>query len=513
MLSIIKSLYLQGLKGLDVEVQVDVSNGIPKYIIVGLPDVSLKESKERVTTAIKNSGFNLPSKKIIINLYPANVHKGGAVFDLSIALGILFSTGLIDLKFFNQIRDTVFIGELSLDGRLKHISGVLPICIEARKLGKKRIIIPKANLKETTFLKDMEILGADSLKEVVDFLYGNIRLTKSNYSFAKDAISYDIDYSEIVGQEFAKRAMEIAASGGHNIILIGEPGSGKTMLAQRLTTIMPEPTLEEAMDITKVFSLAGKLTSEKSLILNRPFRCPNHGATIANMVGGGINIKPGEFTLANHGVLFLDEFSEFRREVIEALREPLESGDISVNRLNINIKFPADFMLVAATNPCPCGFYGSESKKCKCSEKQINRYLRRISGPVMDRIDMQIEVNSIDCNKLYGFKSESSKSIKERVERARMIQRKRYSNYPIKLNSKLNGEMIKKFCEIDLESRRLMKSAFDKLNLTIRGYYKILKIARTIADLDDKETIQTKHIAEAIQYRSLDRKYEYFKSK
>lgn len=513
MLSILKSLYLQGLNGLDVEVQVDVSCGIPKFIIVGLPDESLKESKERVITAIRNSGFNLPSKKIIINLSPANVRKGGAVFDLSIALGILFSSELIDANLLAKNRDTVFVGELSLDGSLKHISGVLPICIEAKKLGKKRIIVPKSNLEETAFIDGMEILGADSLKDVVSFLYGEIELLKPDKRQLKmEEVAYDIDFSEISGQEFAKRAIEVAVSGGHNILLIGEPGSGKTMLAQRITTIMPKPTLEEAREITMIYSLAGKLSNKNAVMLNRPFRFPNHGATLANMVGGGVNIKPGEISLANHGVLFLDEFSEFKREIIEALREPMESGDISINRLNMNVKFPAKFMLVAATNPCPCGFFGSDNRKCKCTDNQINRYMRRISGPIMDRIDIQVGVNSIDCNKLYGSKSESSEKIKDRVEKARKIQNLRYKNYPIKLNSKLNVEMINRFCSINNESRKLMDIAFKKLNLTIRGYYKILRIARTIADVEGKEDIQTEHIAEAIQYRSLDRKYD-FKSK
>ena len=507
MLSTVKSIALHGLEGYLIEVQVDVSAGMPNWEIVGLPDISVKEAKERVRTAIKNSEFEFQSRRIVVNLAPADLRKEGTCFDLPIAIGIL-----LNLEQIYEIQeDIAFIGELSLDGRINKVNGVLPVCIEAKKLGIRKIILPKENAKEASIVDGIEIIGAQTLKEVVEYLNKEIEIkpmkndNKKIFNFVNTT---NLDFCDVKGQENIKRALEVAAAGGHNCLLIGSPGSGKTMMAQRFPSILPDLTFEESLEITKIYSVAGMLPKENPIITQRQYRAPHHTITPISLIGGGKTPKPGEISLAHYGVLFLDELPEFNKATLELLRGPLEDGKVTINRMNANLTYPCKFMFIASMNPCPCGYYGSKEKECTCGAKSISRYMNKISGPLLDRIDIQIEVNPVKYTNLNSKeKIETSKEIKKRVDKARNIQRNRYKEFNIFSNSELTPNLMEKFCKINQDSENILKIAFERLGLSARAYTRILKVARTIADLDGAENIETKHITEAIQYRSLDRKY------
>ena len=502
------SCALMGVSAIPVTIEVNIETGI-SFFLVGLPDRAIKESQQRIDTALRTNGYKMPGKKIVINMAPADIRKEGSAYDLNLAIAILIASEQI--KGSEIVGDYYIMGELSLDGRLQPIRGVLPIAIEARKRGKKGIILPAQNAREAAIVSDIEVLGTDNIRQVIDFFDKGTPLPRTvvntREEFQRSLCNYEFDFTDVKGQQNIKRALEIAASGGHNLVLIGAPGSGKSMLAKRLPSILPPLTLSEALETTKIHSVAGKMSRYSSLISVRPFRAPHHTISDVALVGGGTNTQPGEISLAHNGVLFADELTEFKRQTLEVLRQPLEDRCVTISRSKYNVTFPASFMFVAAMNPCPCGNYNHPKLPCTCGQGVVQKDLSKISGPLMDRIDLHVEVLPLSTEELTTAPpGEPSAVIRERVVKARLIQQIRYKDYPdIHCNAQINTKLLRQYCKVDAEGLELLKDTMDRLGLSARAYDRILKVARTIADLAGSEHIDNEHLSEAINFRSLDR--------
>jgi len=498
-----------GIDGFPVEVEVHISSGLPAFELIGLPDPSVREAKERVRSAIKNCGFEFPLERITVNLAPADLKKEGSAFDLAIAMGILASTGQIPNG--DSLRGTVMAGELSLDGQVRKIPGTLAMASalgQDSKYNGCQMIVPRQNAPEASLIEKVGVRGAGNLEEIIAYFNGNgdIPLHKPDLDGLVSPPPEDVDLADVKGQENAKRALEISAAGGHNLLFYGPPGTGKTMLAKRLPTVFPEPSLEEMLEITRIYSVAGKLKPDRPLVTWRPFRSPHHSSSTAGVIGGGRIPQPGEVSLAHRGVLFLDEIPEFNREVLESLRQPLEDRMVTVTRAAATLQYPADFVFAASMNPCPCGNYGDPRHQCRCSHYQIQRYHSRLSGPLLDRIDLQVEVPRVEYSELERKNtSESSAQVRERVEKARAVQKERFKRTRCRTNAEMSSRQVQKHCTLQEEARRLAKESFNRLGLSMRAYDRILKVSRTVADMENCEVIQPHHLAEAIQYRNLDR--------